>query len=354
MRKGKALKRWAIAGVVVLVLVVAGLVGAGGCGDEESEGLGAPTTTANYFGEEARSEADGGVAFDEAAEYAPEAAPGLVTGSSGVNLTALKAGADQKIMANAEVEIEVEAGQFQAVFDKAILLADRYGGYVLSSNSYASGEEDSIKSGTVAVRVPANVFAKALSDAAKLGELKRQSVWTEDVSAEYVDLQARIVNQQAYVNSILALLAKAKTVQEILTVQQTLTYAQQELEQLKGRMRYLDEHTAFSTLTLSIYEAGAEATPPSEWGFVEALKDALHNLVDAFSSVVRGLGWIVPVIVILGIIAWIIYAIVRAATRKNRQQAQGQPPAPPAGAGGQAGAPMTGSAETKGKEGKSS
>jgi len=318
MKKSKRAKRWLIAGVVVLVLVGAGLVGAGGCGDE-SESWSAPTTAAGYFGREAKSEEDAGLALDEAGGFAPEAATGVATGGAEVNLSVLQAGADQKIMANAELDIQVEAGEFQAAFDKALLLADRYGGYVLSSNSYASGEEDSIKSGAIAIRVPANVFAKALSDAAKLGELKRQNVWTEDVSAEYVDLQARIVNQQAYVNSILALLAKAKTVQEILTVQQTLTYAQQELEQLKGRMRYLDEHTAFSTLTLSIYETGVEATPPSEWGFGEALKDAVHNLVDAFSAVVRGLGWIVPILVILGIIGVVVYLLVRAATRKRRQ-----------------------------------
>jgi hypothetical protein len=352
MRKSRALKRWMIAGIVILVLVIAGLVGAGGCGGDESESWSAPSTTAGYFAREAMSEEDGGMAFDEAASVAPEAVPGIVAGGSEVNLSVLKAGADQKIMANAELDIEVEAGEFQAAFAKALLLADRYGGYVLSSNSYASGEEDSIKSGAIAIRVPANVFAKALSDAAKLGELKRQSVWTEDVSAEYVDLQARIVNQQAYVNSILALLAKAKTVQEILTVQQTLTYAQQELEQLKGRMRYLDEHTAFSTLTLSIYETGVEATPPGEWGFIEALKDAVHNLVDAFSAVVRGLGWIVPVLVILGIIGFVIYLLVRAATRKSRQRAQTEYPTLPTGPGG--GAQGPGGGERKDGENKTS
>jgi len=65
------------------------------------------------------------------------------------------------------------------------------------------------------------------------------------------------------------------------------------LEQLKGQMRYLEEHTAYSTLTITLYEAGAATTPPDEWGFVKALKDAVHNLVNAFSAVVRGLGWII-------------------------------------------------------------
>ncbi len=88
-------------------------------------------------------------------------------------------------------------------------------------------------------------------------------------------------------NAILALLGKAKTISEILQVQQTLAYAQQELEQLKGRMQYLEGHTSFSTLTMNIYEAGARVEEPGEWGFVQALKDALHNVVDAFSGSFR-------------------------------------------------------------------
>jgi hypothetical protein len=325
MNRLKAHKGWMIACVVVLVLGIAGVMGVGGCSDSESA---TSTTAAGMYGAPAAYAPAGGegVASDEAA-YAPEASENYgIDQSVRGTLAALQAGTDQKIIANAQVEIEVEAGKFQQVFNQALLLADRYGGYVLSSDSYASGEEDSMKSGTIAIRIPASALDNALSDAGSLGELKNQSVQTEDVTEEYVDLQARITNSQAHVNALLALLAKAKTVDEILQVEQTLTYAQQELEQLKGRLNYLDEHTTYSTLTMTIYEAGAEVTLSSEWGFVQAIKDAVHNLVDAFSAVVRGLGWLLPVLVILGVIAYIIYRIVRAATRKNRAQAQAQAP----------------------------
>jgi hypothetical protein len=322
--KRRTHKGWIVAGAVALVLGLAGVVGAGGCGGSESF---TETTFADSLGRDTGVADTGSVlsgeAVDESAASAPEAnAAGGIDQSAGGTLAALQAGSDQKIIADATLDIEIETGKFQTAFNQALLLADRYGGYIVSSNSTASGEENTMKSGTVVVRVPASSFSKAMSDAGKLGEVKNQNIQTQDVTEEYVDLGARITNQQAYVNTMLALLAKAKTVDEILQVQQTLTYAQQELEQLRGRMRFLEDRTSYSTLTMNVYETGSEVSSPGEWGFVQALKDALHNLVNAFSAIVRGLGWLIPLALILGIIAYIVYVIVRAATRRSRERAQ--------------------------------
>jgi hypothetical protein len=313
-------KAWGIVCAVALVLVVAGLLGASGCGQKDQANN---TATTMWFpGAETSGVADGGAAVDEAAA-APEAnARDQAKTSVGASLATLEAGAGQKVMKEAVLDLEVEKGKFQSQFDRAQQLAGLYGGYVLSSNSAASGEEDVIESGTVAIRVPAGSFDKMMAEARKLGEVKYENTQTQDVTEEYTDLQARITNQQAYVNSVLALLTKAKTIDEILQVQQTLTYAQQELEQLKGRMQYLEGHTSFSTLTMNIRETGAEVTTEGEWGFGQALKDALHNVVDAFSAVVRGLGWLIPIVIILGIVAGIAYLIVRSVMRRKSQRPQ--------------------------------
>ena len=220
---------------------------------------------------------------------------------------------------------------FQNVFSQALLLADRYGGYLVSSNSYASGDDGTMKTGTVAIRVPSTSFAQAMDDAGKLGTLKSQNLSSQDVTEEYVDLQARIKNSEAYVNSLETLLAKAKTVDEILQVQSVLTYAQQDLEQLKGRLRFLDEHTSYSTITMSIFEKGTEPVEPSSWGVGGAFKDALHYLVRVFNGIVRGLGVLIPVLIVVAIVAYIIYRIVAAMVRRNRQKQQTSIPAATAG-----------------------
>jgi len=336
----RAYKTGTVVLVGLLLLGSAALLGVAGCGGADettttAAGMGsgvtattaAPMTTTTWaqgdYGEE-----DGAAAPEYSSAWGPDQA---VAGT----LTATAAASGQKIISDAQLEIEVERGKFQTVFDQAMLLADRYGGYLVSSTSYAGGEEDAMRSGTVAIRVPSTSFTQALSDAAKLGTLKNQSLYTQDVTEEYVDLQARIKNSEAYVDSLAGLLGEADTIDDTLQVQSVLNRAQEELEALKGRMRYLEEHTSYSTITMSIYETGVEVASAEEWGVIAALKDGLHNLVKAFNAIIRGLGVLIPVLVVLAIIAYIAYRAWRAAARRNRERQQARYQSYPQGWGGQ-------------------
>ncbi len=320
-------KAFAIGVVVAGILVLAAVLGVAGCADRNAESVtttyaAATETTAAAAlssGQDSPPVADGEVAWDEGSGDT-QGGGSQVTGS----LIALEGTAGQKVISDAQMEIEVESGRFEAVFDQALMLADRYGGYIVSSGAHASGEDGGMKSGSMAIRVPAASFSRALADAGKLGEVKVQQIQTQDVTEEYVDLEARIANSEAHVQALLALLAKAKTVDEVLQVQQVLTGAQQQLEELKGRLRYLDEHTSYSTLALTIYETGAVITTSTEWGFTGALKDAVRNLVRAVNAIVRGLGVLVPVLIVLGIIAYVIYRIWLSVTRRRRKQDAGR------------------------------
>jgi hypothetical protein len=315
-------------------LALAVLVGVAGCGGAESEvtttaagaratwaapattattAAGMASTTVYYGGDEA---APGQPAYDASAGSSGD-------GALGGPLTAAAAASGQKIISDVQIEIQVEAGKFETVFDQAIMLAGRYGGYLVSSNAYASGEDSTMKSGTVAIRVPSTSFTQAMTDATKLGTLKNETLSTQDVTEEYVDLQARIKNSQAHVDALVTLLGQAKTIDEILRVQSVLTEAQQELEQLEGRMRFLDEHTSYSTITMTIYEKGTEPVVASTgWGVGTAFKDALHYLVRVFNGLIRGLGVLIPVLIVLAIIGFIVYRIVIAATRRSKQRQQ--------------------------------
>lgn len=310
------------AGVAVAVLLgLAALFGLTGCGD------GAESVTTTYAaGQTTAAPAEpgrgdtGGFPPPDGDFAVDGAAPAPNPGQAGGSLAALQTTSGQKIITDGLLEIEVEKGKFETAFDQALLLADRYGGYLVNSSSHATGEEQGMKSGTVAIRVPAASFPRALADAGKLGEVRHRQIQSHDVTEEYVDLQARITNSKAHVQALLTLLAKAEKVDEILQVQQVLTAAQQQLEELQGRLRYLDEHTSYSTLTLTMYESGAVILTSTQWGFTAALKDALHNLVAAVNTIIRGLGALVPVLVVLAIIAYIVYRVWLAAARRRRER----------------------------------
>lgn len=333
MRSMKARRFWLAAATTVLILGSAGLIGAGGCGSdstaEDGEGMftgGVATTTPPSV--------DGGIGQEgwDKASTVPTTIWAGGTGSG--TLTALERRAAQKVITDAQLEIEVQEGQFQSVFEQALLLADRYGGYVISSSASASGEEGTMQSGVIALRVPAISFDKALADASRLGTVKNRQIQTQDVTEEYVDLQARITNAEAQVKALRDLLVQAKTVEEILQVQQYLAMAQGDLESLRGRLSYLQEHTSFSTLAITIYESGVTVTPAGEWGIVRAFEDALRNLVDAVNAIIRGLGVLIPVVIVLVIIAAIVYLIWRRFSRRRRREQamyQQYPPQSPQG-----------------------
>ncbi|MHB9149246.1 MAG: DUF4349 domain-containing protein [Thermoleophilia bacterium] len=319
-------------GLVAFVLVL-GLVLAAGCGAQEDRPADesfSPTTTAAAA--MTATTAAGSSTATYASDGTESGAPGGdygVTGSgegSALGTVQFAASLDRKIISNADVLIEVERGKFQVAFDTALLLADKFGGYVVSSNSTASEDEGAMRSGTIALRVPETAFAQALSDVAKLGEVKSRNVDTQDVTEEYLDLAARLKNAEAQEKAFLSLMDKAKTIDEILQVRQVLSQTQVEVEQLKGRIRFLDEHTSFSTLTISVYEVGTEVATTGSWGFVAAAKDALHAFVGSINAIMVFFGGALPILVLLAILAWIAYRLIRplAARLSGRNRPQDQ------------------------------
>ncbi len=308
-----------VAAGAALVVALAVLAGCGGGGDEAL----APNTT--YATEYATTTAaaaeparEGDASLSDKAGGQPAGGPGAAsTAGDLAGLSVAESSLDRKVISNASLTIEVERGTFQAKFDQAMLLADTYGGYIISSNSTASGDETQARSGTIAVRVPEQAFAQALAAAGKLGNVKSRQIETQDVTEEYVDLQARLANAQAQEKAFLALMDRAKTVDEILQVRQVLSQTQQEIEQLKGRLRFLDEHTSYSTLVLSLYETGVEVASTNGWGVIQALKDAVHAFVDSSTGILVGFAGVLPGLILLGVVLWFGYRVLRPLIRRS-------------------------------------
>ena len=132
--------------------------------------------------------------------------------------------------------------------------------------------------------------------------MQNEHISGQDVSAQYVDLQARLANEEVQRLAMLTLLGRAQSVADIIAIQTQLGQITQQIEQLKGQIQYLDHNTAYSTVTVDIAELGVTATAPSSdsWGFVSALGDSAHNFVTTINYIVTGLGAIGPVAILLG------------------------------------------------------
>jgi hypothetical protein len=151
--------------------------------------------------------------------------------------------------------------------------------------------------------VPAKNFDETIDALAKLGKVQNEHISGQDVSAQYVDLQARLANAEAQRNAMVALLQRAQSVSDIIAIQNQLGQITQQIEELKGQIQYLDHNTSFSTVTVNIVEAGAPAprAPNDSWGFATALGDAAHNFVTTINYMITGLGAIGPVLLLVGL-----------------------------------------------------
>lgn len=135
----------------------------------------------------------------------------------------------------------VDDGKIAATTDKIIDAAIAVGGHIGSR-----------KDTSVSVIVPSKSFRAVFAQIENLGEVTHRSISAEDVSEEYHDAEVRLQNMKATRKRLEEFLAKAPSVNDMLTVERELERVVMDIDRTEGRMRFLREHTAFSTLTIDL------------------------------------------------------------------------------------------------------
>ena len=154
------------------------------------------------------------------------------------------------------------------------------------------------------LRVPASKFTATMDALSHLGtELQRQ-VSTEDVTAAIIDVASRVKTQQASVDRIRTLLAQAKSVSEIVSIESELTRREADLESLQAQQRSLSDLSSLSTITVTFVGPEAATTAVKKdknSGFVSGLKSGWHTFVSSVSVLLTILGALLPFLVVVGV-----------------------------------------------------
>ena len=229
---------------------------------------------------------------------------------------------ERLIIRTANLSLVVE--DTEAAMATIARMAEENGGWVVSSNVFQFDEN--AKTGDITIRVPASGFNSAIEALKGLAvEVTSESTTGQDVTEEYVDLSARLANLEATADRVRTFLDETRNVEEALAVNQELSRLEGEIEALKGRLQYLSQSAAFSTITVRLTpDVLAQPIEVGGWRPEGVVRDAILALVNTLQVIASALIWIaiyvLPILLIVSIPLWLLFRLVRR-QRRRRQTA---------------------------------
>jgi len=236
---------------------------------------------------------------------------------------------ERMIISTGHLSLLVEDTELAMSQIKAI--TEGLGGYVANSNAYHSGD---LLRGSMMVRVPAQDFTNAFDQFKTLAvRVENENTGADDVTEEYSDLSARLRNLEATEVELRELLATVRQrtgkAEDILAVHRELTEIRGQIEQLKGRMQYLERMSDLATIDIELIPNQIhQPIVESSWNPGLTLKNSFRTLVKAFQFIVdlliQFVVVVLPVLIIIAIPLVAVIWLIRlwAKRRKARKAAQ--------------------------------
>lgn len=189
-----------------------------------------------------------------------------------------------KLIRRAELHIQTE--QFDQSREALNKLVGDCGGYFESASVYGGSRRDAFasRSGEYVVRVPSDKYSQFFSGAGNLGYVTNSTESSEDVGTQYYDLEARLKTQRTKQDRLLALLEKAETMEDIITLENALSDVEYQIEQYSSELNRYDALVGFSTFNIYLNEVGRVT---QEVGETASLG---QRMAAGFQASVRGLG----------------------------------------------------------------
>lgn len=268
--------------------------------------------------------------IDEAPADEPSYAPVAdVTGNPTAD--SLK-GAERKIIKNKTIDVEtLEYEEFVAELPGKV---SAFGGYIESStqngNTYYS---KSMRSAFYKIRIPAENFDEFTTLIGDMASVTYTYEYINDVTTEYVDIEARLAALKAEQESFLKLMDKAETIEEILNIQSYLTNVNYEIESFTAQLNSYKSLVSYSTLSLTVTEVERITPPviikPTVWERItQNLSDNLYDIGEDFKDAFVGIVSALPYIGIFAVIVIIAVIIVKLIIRSSRKKAKSTVKAP--------------------------
>lgn len=226
---------------------------------------------------------------------------------------------ERKIIRDADLTLEVAAPA--EVQRKISSIAEALGGFVVTSESKQRqlGDAKQELEVKLVVRVPATQFGTALDQIRSAGSrVIQEKITGQDVTEEFIDLEARVKTQKALEAQFLEIMKQAHKVADALEVQRQIAEVRTEIEKLEGRKRFLENRASLSTITVNLQSPTAIALNTSSFG--RNIREAVAESVEVASAIVlfliRFVIVMIPIFILLILPGWLLARFLFRRARK--------------------------------------
>jgi hypothetical protein len=217
----------------------------------------------------------------------------------------------------------------QATIEQMVESMAADGAFVVSANEYGGTEERQPQI-TIAIRIPAARFDETMDRLAEMAvNVISSNESAEDVTEEYVDLEARLESLEAARQRLLEIMEEARNTEDLLEAEQQLTEREAQIESIKGRMQYLEQSARLSSIWIELQPYILNQPVGDEWRPAETVRRGVDALLDGL----RGFGdfaiffaiAILPWLLVIGAVVALIVVFFRWRGRVRRRRQAASP-----------------------------
>ncbi|QOR68391.1 DUF4349 domain-containing protein [Cytobacillus suaedae] len=236
-------------------------------------------------------------------------------------------GSQQSRMVIYHADLHLEVKDYKSVHSKIEMLVNEMKGYIVESNVYNHGENQ--MEGRLTVRVPQSYFNSFISQVGDMSEkVNHQNITGQDVTEEYVDLESRLKSKEVVEERLLQFMKDAKETKDLLQISSDLAVVQEEIEQIKGRMNYLENQANLSTVSMTLYENKVivpeiDGSGLNTWDKTKKqFMDSINFILGAVSGFFVFLIGNSPILLLLGLLGFVVYLFMRRIARQKIREEQ--------------------------------
>jgi hypothetical protein len=203
----------------------------------------------------------------------------------------------RKIIHSGEITLQVK--HYEPFFQALQKRVDMMGGFIANIQSQRNGE--SVSTASLTLRIPPAQLQMMVSWLREQGMIANEHIQAEDISEEYYDLKARLQNAQRFEARLLEMIKTQNgNLQDLILVEAKLNEVREQIEQMEGKVRYIDALTDLATLTLQV-QVESVYVPPAPPTFLHRIAAAWRNSIAGLFETSQALA-----LVVVAVVPWIL------------------------------------------------